>query len=155
MQGDVYTWLTPPDPSTNHNIACEAHHNGTAQWFIQGSTFSEWKALGSLLWIHGMPGSGKSILCSTIVQDIEAMRKAGLALSAYFYFDFRDTEKQNRHNFLASLLVQIYDRSTPSCSVLSEFYSTHRHGSQQPSDGALIQCLKLYSGFQDKKPSIL
>ena len=81
MQRDVYTWLSPPDPSTNHNIACEAHHNGTAQWFIQGSTFSEWKALGSLLWIHGMrsflvhyvylllilisrfiAGSGKSIL---------------------------------------------------------------------------------------------
>lgn len=89
----------------------------------------------------------RSCASSTIVQDIEAIRKAGLALSAYFYFDFRDTEKQNRHNFLASLLVQICDRSTPSCSILSELYATHRHGSQQPSDGALIQCLKTILGL--------
>jgi hypothetical protein len=75
------------------------------------------------------------------------MRKTGLALSAYFYFDFRDTEKQNRHNFLASILVQICHRSPPSCSVLSDLYSTHRHGCQQPSDGALIQCLKTILGL--------
>jgi hypothetical protein len=54
MQRDVYAWLSPPDASTNHNIACEVYHNGTAQWFIKGSTFGEWKTSGSLLWIHGM-----------------------------------------------------------------------------------------------------
>ena len=89
----------------------------------------------------------RSWASSTIIRDIEAMRKAKLALSAYFYFDFRDTEKQNRHNFLASLLVQICNRSAPSCSALSDLYSTHRHGSQQPSDGALIQCLKTILGL--------
>lgn len=70
------------------------------------------------------------------------MRKAGLASSAYFYFDFRDVEKQNRRNFLSSLLVQICDRSTPFCGILSNLYSTHCDGSQQPSDDALIQCVK-------------
>ena len=93
----------------------------------------------------------RSWASSTIIQEIEAMRKVGLALSAYFYFDFRDTEKQNRHNFLASLLVQICDRSAPSCSVLSDLYSTHRHGSQQPSDGALIQCLKTILGLLEQE----
>ena len=46
-------WITPPDPSTNHNIACEIHHRGTAEWFFQGSIFAEWKSNGSLLWIYG------------------------------------------------------------------------------------------------------
>jgi hypothetical protein len=45
-------WLSPPDPSTNHNIACKAHHNGTAEWFFRGSIFSQWKSTGSFLWIH-------------------------------------------------------------------------------------------------------
>lgn len=69
------------------------------------------------------------------------MRQAGLASLGYFYFDFRDVEKQNRHNFLTSLLVQISDRTDPFCGILSDLYSAHRHGFQQPSDGALIQCL--------------
>ena len=74
-------WVTPPDPSTNHNIACGIQHDGTAQWFFRGGMFSEWKSTGSLLWIYGkrmffpvdprlsaddhltfLAGSGKSIL---------------------------------------------------------------------------------------------
>ena len=46
-------WLSPPDPSTNHNIACAVHLIGTATWFLQGNTFQKWKSVGSLLWIHG------------------------------------------------------------------------------------------------------
>ena len=46
-------WFSSPDPSTNHVILCGAQHQGTANWFFQGSLFEEWKATGSLLWIHG------------------------------------------------------------------------------------------------------
>ena len=53
LRDNFRTWLSPPNPSTNHNIACKAHHEGTAQWFLGGSIFGEWKAGGSLLWIHG------------------------------------------------------------------------------------------------------
>jgi hypothetical protein len=46
-------WLSPRDPSTNHNIASKAHYNGTAEWFFRGTIFSKWKSTGSFLWIHG------------------------------------------------------------------------------------------------------
>jgi hypothetical protein len=47
------SWLSPADPSTNHNIARKAQHNGTAAWLFQGQVITEWKSIGSLLWIHG------------------------------------------------------------------------------------------------------
>ena len=53
LRQDLLRWLSPPDPSTNHNIACGAHHKRTAKWFFQGSFFTEWKSTGSLLWLHG------------------------------------------------------------------------------------------------------
>ena len=53
LRKDIHKWLSPPDPSTNHNIACDTHHKKTATWFFQGSIFREWKSTGSLLWIHG------------------------------------------------------------------------------------------------------
>jgi hypothetical protein len=46
-------WVTSPDPSTNHNIACGIQHVGSAQWFFRGGIFAEWKSIGALLWIHG------------------------------------------------------------------------------------------------------
>ena len=47
------SWLSPVDPSTNHNIARRAQHNGTAAWLFQGQIIIKWKSTGSLLWIHG------------------------------------------------------------------------------------------------------
>jgi hypothetical protein len=54
LQDKSREWLSPEDPSTNYNIARKAYHDGTATWFIQGATFREWEATGSLLWIHGI-----------------------------------------------------------------------------------------------------
>jgi len=53
LRQDLRRWLSPPDPSTNHNIACNAHHEGTAAWFFQGRIFGKWKTTDSLLWVHG------------------------------------------------------------------------------------------------------
>ena len=53
LRDNLLRWLSPSDPSTNHNIASKAHHDGTAQWFFQGAIFNEWKSAGSFLWVHG------------------------------------------------------------------------------------------------------
>ncbi|KAH9029584.1 ankyrin repeat-containing domain protein [Lactarius pseudohatsudake] len=135
-------WLSPADPSTNHNIARKAQHKGTAVWFFQGSIFIEWKSTGSLLWIHGKPGSGKSVICSSVVQDIMAECETGSAIMAYFYFDFRDLKKQTRHDLLLSLVFQLSTRSSPCCDVLHHVYEAHEDGTRQPSDDALKECLK-------------
>lgn len=67
---------------------------------------------------------------------------SGLASVPYFYFDFKDTEKQSRRALLSSLLVQLCARSNPFCDILSRLYSTHDHGARQPSDDCLMQCLR-------------
>ena len=53
MRESLRKWVIPPDPSTNHNIACDLHYGGTAEWFSQGGIFAEWKSAGALLWIYG------------------------------------------------------------------------------------------------------
>ena len=64
------------------------------------------------------------------------------ALMAYYYFDFRDTTKQDARGLLSSLLIQLCDQSNRLCDTLSHLYSKHYRGSQQPSDSALVGCLK-------------
>ena len=53
----LHKWLSPPDPSTNHNIACSTRQKRMANWFFQGSIFAGWKSTDSLLWIHGKRAS--------------------------------------------------------------------------------------------------
>ncbi|KAH9978508.1 hypothetical protein BJV74DRAFT_982074, partial [Russula compacta] len=107
LQRDIQRWLSPPDPSTNHNTAWEAHLDGSAAWFTQGRIFNEWESTGTLLWIHGKPGCGKSILCSWIIEEFNGKCESGLAHLIYYYFDFKDTAKQGFHGLITSLLAQL------------------------------------------------
>ncbi|KAI9436570.1 hypothetical protein H4582DRAFT_2078189 [Lactarius indigo] len=148
-------WVLPPDPSTNHDIAYELHHGGTAQWFFQGGMFEEWKSTGSLLWIHGKPGSGKTILCSALIQEIVTLSKAGLASMAYFYFDFRDLDKQHIRNLLPSLLIQLSAQSDPCRDILSRLYVAHDNGEKKPRVGVMTQCLRDMLTISDQRPTYI
>jgi hypothetical protein len=61
---------------------------------------------------------------------------------AYFYFDFRDINKQNRRDLLLSLVTQLSNRSYRHCDILNGLYLKHESGAQKPSEDELIQCLK-------------
>ena len=60
---------------------------------------------------------------------------------AYYYFDFRDNDKQNRRGLLSSLLCQLCAVSDPCYKILSRLYLDHAGGTREPSDAALTQCL--------------
>jgi hypothetical protein len=79
---------------------------------------------------------------SAIIEDIDSMRKAGLASLAFFYCDFRDEEKTGLRGLLSSLLAQLCHQSDTYCDMLSNFYSEHTEGLRRPSDDALAGCLK-------------
>ena len=96
-----------------------------------------------------------SSLSSTIIQDIEAICKAGQASIAYFYFDFRDADKQSLHNLVPSLLSQLSASSDPHFNVLSRLYLDHERGNKQPSDSVLAECLKDILTLPGQRPIYL
>ena len=72
-----------------------------------------------------------------------SLRDAGQATLAFFYFDFRDKDKkQDFRNFITSLLVQLSACSKTCCEIIFRLYSSHGKGTQQPSNGALTNCLR-------------
>ena len=69
------------------------------------------------------------------------MRKSGLASLAFYYHDFREDQKKHLRGLLSSMLFQLCTQSDSYHDILSNFYSTHLHGAQSPSDEELSQCL--------------
>jgi hypothetical protein len=90
-----------------------------------------------------------------VIQDIDAMCKAGNASMAYFYLDFRDANKQGLRDLVPSLLTQLSARSGPRCDILSYLYLVHDKGKAQPSDSTLVECLKQMLTLPDQLPTYL
>jgi hypothetical protein len=53
LQGDLTTWLSPPDPFINYNTASDARYACTGVWFTESTEFKIWKESSSLLWVYG------------------------------------------------------------------------------------------------------
>ena len=79
---------------------------------------------------------------SSVIEDIMTICETGSAIMAYFYFDFKDLDKQTCHDLLLSLVFQLSTHSGPCCDILHRFYEAHENGTRQPSDDTLKSCLK-------------
>jgi hypothetical protein len=110
-------------------------------WFVNLDFFSSWELMASA--------------SSTIIEEIETLRKSGLASLAMFYCDFREDQKKDLRGLLSSAIFQLCDQSDSYHEILSKFYSTHRDGEQSPSDDELAQCLKDVLGLPKQAPVYL
>ncbi|KAH8585985.1 hypothetical protein B0O99DRAFT_695912 [Bisporella sp. PMI_857] len=92
-------WLNPPDPTSNfQRFMAQWRQKSTCQWVLNTSEYLDWKASpNSFLWLYGIPGCGKSMLASVIIQSLNPILNPSDAL-VYFYIDFNDPEKRTAGN---------------------------------------------------------
>lgn len=105
----ILTWYKSSDPERNHLASRDKHEPNTANWIFDTEAFLSWKSIPSeSLWLHGIPGAGKTILCSTIIEYMkEYCQSHPVNGIAYYYFDFSDARKQTIDGFLRSAIVQL------------------------------------------------
>ncbi|KAF2210281.1 hypothetical protein CERZMDRAFT_121889 [Cercospora zeae-maydis SCOH1-5] len=120
----IVEWLSSPDPWTNHQTARQLHEPLSGAWLLQSDLYQDWKNSSTRhLWMHGKPGCGKTVLCSTAIEDIkEHCQNCPNAGYAIFYFSFSETQKQQITHLLRSLIVQLGWRE-PAFSILKQLYN--------------------------------
>ncbi len=138
-------WLSGPDPSSNYNMALRKRHGGTGSWLINNDVFRDWKqdlGPGSIIWLYGIPGCGKTILCSTILEHVlqDYAWTPGTAV-LYFFFDFNNIDKQQHEAMIRSLLSQLFMHCVNIPTALEALYSSCMDGGRKPTFDALLETL--------------
>jgi hypothetical protein len=141
--GKICSWLSAPDPSTNYHKAHKQRQAETGLWLLESAKFAEWKeSAASRLWLYGIPGCGKTILSSTIVEHLlQHCHDDVHMVTAYFYFDFNDTQKQDAELMLRSLLCQLLQRSVMIPKGADALISSCENGQRQPSLHVLLEII--------------
>jgi hypothetical protein len=140
----ICSWLSAPDPSTNYYKAHKQRQAETGLWLLEGVKFAEWReSAASRLWLYGIPGCGKTILSSTIVEHLlQHCYNNTTMVTAYFYFDFNDTQKQDPELMLRSLLCQFLQRLVVIPKGVDAFFSSCENGKRQLSLHALLEAIR-------------
>ena len=94
--------------------------------------------------MSGIPGCGKTVLCSSIIEDLaDLCRPDDDSLLVYFFFDFAARDKRIVSIFLRSLLSQILVQKRDILEPIHSLYVQHHGGFQQPSNRSLLSTLHL------------
>jgi hypothetical protein len=128
----------------NYQKALKLRQDDTGLWFLNSDQSAEWKTgAASFLWLHGIPGCGKTILSSTILEDVlQHCKNDPGKVVAYFYFDFNDVQKQNPELMLRSLICQLSQQCIKIPASLDTLFSACDSGQRQPSLHALVEVMQ-------------
>lgn len=143
-QAQIFQWLTAPDPSLKYQEALKQRQPNTGRWFVDSEMFQAWKAEPiSPLWLYGIPGCGKTILSSTIIEHVlEQCVIDPSKVITYFYFDFNDTQRQRPELMIKSLIIQIAHQTPRILPALEKLFSSSEDGHRQPSIDSLLTTLQ-------------
>ena len=141
----VVDWLASLASQTNTNFQPKDSACSTGHWFLYGTEFEDWKASPhSLLWLHGIPGSGKTVLCSLVHQILRVSTSTtNKPLILHFFFDFAAQERQNITAFVCSLMLQMIEVEEKVSSSISSLYDSYSNRSQTPRDVELLETLRM------------
>jgi Cdc6-like AAA superfamily ATPase len=128
----IRRWLSGPDPSINFQKARKLREANTGLWLLKSNLYKKWKAEASTVWLHGIPGCGKTVLSSTLLENIleHTTDDPGKAV-AYFYFDFNDRQKQNPEMMIRSLISQLSQQFIDISPGLDALFSACESGQRQ------------------------
>lgn len=126
----IMRWVDAPDQTPYHTAACQKHEPGTGQWLLESDAYKTWKTSSSShLWLHGKAGCGKTVLCSTLIEDMKShCASTKDSTLAFFYFSFSDINSQSYRKLLASLVHQLCSDQA-SYAKLKEVYDGNKQAS--------------------------
>ncbi|CEN59396.1 hypothetical protein ASPCAL01847 [Aspergillus calidoustus] len=108
------------------NFLDQRYSSESGKWVLDNVNFKQWREalVGSnpLLYIHGIPGAGKTTLASFIVDALGSMQAAPVL---FFYCRQKEKRKRTFVDVLRELLAQILSIDLALATLLSETYSAY------------------------------
>lgn len=147
----VLDWLTPIDFATQQSDFISRREAGTGQWLLESAEFQAWvKTEQQALFCPGIPGAGKTILTSIVVDYLYANFQKDTTIGiAYLYCNFRRQDEQNAEGLLANLLKQLAQGLYPLPESLKFLYDSHKKKRTRPAfnelSSTLLSVAALYS----------
>lgn len=119
------------------------HHTGA--WLFDLPEMSAWlENPKSALWIYGIPGAGKTILSTLVVDEVLTRKRSHSVGTAYFYVRHDDKNSQLPSNVLGSIVSQLARQDSAALDDVVKLYTKHhRHESltATPEEGDLVTLL--------------
>ncbi|OWT42731.1 NACHT domain-containing protein [Pochonia chlamydosporia 170] len=138
---EIRNWFSTTPISTTYNKSIQDRTPGTGQWLLSSQSYKAWKGnVSGLLWLYGAAGSGKTMLCSTVVQDVsDHVQHDTGRKQAFWYFRFSDIATQNVSSMVRSFIRQL--SPSPPLASTQKLWKEHSERGSEPTLNELTAIL--------------
>lgn len=99
---------------------------GTGIWLFDLPEMSGWlENPNSALWIYGIPGAGKTIFSTLVVDEVLTRKRSSSIGTAYFYVRHDDRDSQVPSNVLGSIISQLARQNSTALDDVVELQTQH------------------------------
>jgi Cdc6-like AAA superfamily ATPase len=142
-QQAILDWLTSVDYSTQQNDFIARRQEGTGDWLVESDEFQQWgKNKKCILFCPGIPGSGKTVMVSIVVDYLfkKFRNDPGIGI-AFLYCNFRQQQEQRLIDLFLSLLKQFSQRHPLLPECVTRLYKDHKRNRTRPSFDEIFDAL--------------
>ncbi|KAF8963113.1 ankyrin repeat-containing domain protein [Flammula alnicola] len=130
---EIADWLTPINFRSIHNDTFLKHTPGTGVRFLKSKEFQRWLSTsGEMLWVTGMPGAGKTILSSIVVDHLQTLHSSShdvAVIISYCHY----TNQYSVEDLLSSFIKQLLEHHDAVFSDVQSFYDAHKRDATRPT----------------------
>ncbi|KAJ7218722.1 ankyrin repeat-containing domain protein [Mycena rebaudengoi] len=129
----IIDWLSPLNFFARHADIFGTRQEGTGRWLQEDPQFRTWLlSPGEIIWCSGIPGAGKTVLASFVVDYLRSHLQSDGVVVAAAYLNHKESEVQSPSNILAGLWWQLLSERPISASV-QNLYKKHHKQRTRPS----------------------
>ncbi|KAJ8067481.1 hypothetical protein OCU04_004825 [Sclerotinia nivalis] len=125
---DSITWLAITNEEQQDIIEqlLRRRQSGTGEWLLQNPQIMSWisdSRMHPVIWLKGIPGGGKSVLCVHLIEALTADQKYSLI---YYFCDSTPNSKNICTEILKSLTLQLLQANIELASHVADKYASSR-----------------------------
>jgi hypothetical protein len=144
----ILTWLSSTDFGRKQTDHLRKWQQGTVKWLLDSPEYQKWvQEKGQLLFCPGIPGAGKTISASVVVNDLTQRFSSDKSVGIVaVYCSYTAKDSQHTIDFLGGILKQLCQRLGSVPQDVQDLYTSNENGRTGPQYDDIMKVLKSHLG---------
>ncbi|RDA85708.1 hypothetical protein CP532_0719 [Ophiocordyceps camponoti-leonardi (nom. inval.)] len=145
----ILRWLSPHEFWRQQADFLSRRQPGTGEWLLETDEFQAWQKIkGFTLLCQGIPGAGKTILASTVIDSLQRRHQKDPTVGiAFVYCNHKRQDEQTALRLLENLLKQLTQGLSSIPDTVKSLYDDHVGNKSRPSHTEIMSCLQVVAGL--------
>ena len=124
MAQDVFRWLSAAEDQQEEHLhrISDSRQPGTCDWILKDPRMRPWiedDCGDATLWMTGIPGAGKSFLCSLIIENLQSQQHLS---TLYYLFSHQSCSENTSAVMLRTLAIQLLQQNLDMAPLVHQAY---------------------------------